>query len=614
MKEKYNTKTAYLAASIIISLLLLLQFILLTVNNINEAKSTTYAYVVHLETIIEKNRDKEEVLVASLKDDYIVLAKAVSYYLDHYPDTAYGAEELQKICSLMSIDEINVFDENGTIISSTQPDYVGYSFDSGEQISYFTPMLSDRSLTMCQDITPNTAVGKPMIYAITWNESGTQMVQVGIEPVRLLNELESNNIQATVEGIALDEDMDLVVAEASTHEIVGSKDKSYLAKQLSEITDCKTESGKTSFSVRTSLAGRSGYYYCSTDYTEDYCICAFLNHRSFAVRTAQSIFIVFIYLLVAFFVIMIIVRRLITTRKENYEHMQIFESMSEIYYSLHLLDLKKNTAVEYSSKNQVKDVFNNTETQKANVIMTGIMKATMSDEYLQRGLEFTDLTTLAERMRNKKIISMELLGKNVGWIRMSFITIEAEDGLPVKAVVATQIIDEEKKTAESLYKKSHIDELTGCYNRRAYNSDVLAYQDSPEERDFAYISFDVNNLKTVNDTLGHEAGDELINGVAECMKHVFSKHGKIYRLGGDEFTGLLRADGDLMKMLCDEFDRQISSWHGKLVGSLSVSYAYVLSTEAKGKSMNEIAGIADRKMYEAKAKYYSQKGIDRRRR
>ncbi len=613
MKKKYTMKTASVIAVIIITVMLLLQCILITLNNIHEAETTTNAYLIHAKTIIEKNQNEEEVLLSSLKADYIILAKAVSYYLDNNPDAVCDKDELQKICSLMSIDEIHIFDEEGRIISSTIPDYIGYSFDSGEQISYFIPMLSDKSLTMCQDVTPNTADGKPMVYAITWNESGTHMVQVGIEPIRLMNELKSHDIQSTVDDIALNEDMSIIVADASTLEVVGSKNKDYIAKNLSEVSDVKPKSVENSFSTQVKLAGQEGSYFCNTGFTGEYCICIFLSHASFFGRTLQSILIVCVYLLIAFFVIMFVIRRLISTREESYKHLQILQSMSEIYYSLHLLDLKKNTAMEYSSKNQVKEAFNNAGTNKANVIMNGIMQATMSDEYLQRGLEFTDLTTIAERMRGKKIISMELLGKNVGWIRMSFITLETEGDLPVKAIVSTQIIDEEKKMAESLYKKSHMDELTECFNRRAYNSDILVYENSVEDKDFAYISFDVNGLKTVNDTLGHEAGDELICSAAECMKKVFLRHGKIYRIGGDEFVGLVRADGNLMKMLCENFDHQISIWHGTLVQSISVSYGYVLSSEAKDLSINEIASLADKRMYESKAKHYRLKGLDRRR-
>lgn len=84
----------------------------------------------------------------------------------------------------MSVDEIHLFDETGCITSGSVPKYFGYSFDSGTQMSYFKPMLTDKSLTMCQDVTPNTSEGKAMMYAITWNEAGTMMVQVGLKPLR----------------------------------------------------------------------------------------------------------------------------------------------------------------------------------------------------------------------------------------------------------------------------------------------------------------------------------------------------------------------------------------------------------------------------------------------
>ena len=60
-------------------------------------------------------------------------------------------------------------------------------------MAYFKPMLDDKNLTMCQDVTPNTSNGKKMMYAITWNDDGTKMIQVGIEPRRLLNEVKQKD-------------------------------------------------------------------------------------------------------------------------------------------------------------------------------------------------------------------------------------------------------------------------------------------------------------------------------------------------------------------------------------------------------------------------------------
>lgn len=613
IKNKYTMKSINMIAVGIIITMVVLQFVMLMLNNSREAKSSTSAYLTQVETIIEKDDQEEETLLSSLKNEYTILAKAVAYYLDHNTAATYDAKELQKICSLMSIDEIHIFNTAGSIVSSSIPRYVGYTLFSGEQIGYFLPMLSDKSLTLCQDMTPNTADGKPMVYAMTWNELGTQMVQVGIEPVRLMQELEENNIETTIKGIALDENMTVIAADASTLEVVGAQNEEYLGQQLSKVTSLDDDDLKKGFVSKATLDDQQGLYYCSARFTDDYCLCVFLNHRYFYARTAEFVFATFFYILAATLIILTVFRRLMASREENYQHLQVFQSMSEIYYSLHLLDLKNDTTTEYTSRNQVKEAFVKDATNKATVIMPEIMKATMSDEYLQRGLEFADITTLSERMRGKKVISMELLGKNVGWIRMSFIAVETEGDLPVKAIIATQIIDEEKKAAQSLYEKSHMDELTNCYNRRAYSEDVAEYHSNASEDEFAYISFDVNGLKTVNDDLGHEAGDELIRGAASCMKKAFLKHGRVYRVGGDEFVGLVHADAGLLKMLCEDFDEQISCWCGLLVKEISVSYGCVLSSEVEGMSMTEIASLADKRMYESKAKHYEEKGIERRR-
>ncbi|MCR5624489.1 MAG: GGDEF domain-containing protein [Lachnospiraceae bacterium] len=613
-KKSYSIKSAYLVTFVISILMLFLQLFILSINHQREAKVTTGTYLQQVEVILAKNEHQEDALINSLKDDYISLAKAVSYNLDNNPKAIDDIKELQKICSLMSIDEIHIFDETGKIFASSVESDIGYTFDSGEQIAYFKPMLSDRTLTMFQNITPNTAEGKMMVYAITWNEKQTQMVQIGVESTRLENELKLNELQTTVDTIPLDKYMSIVITDKNTGKIEGSSEREYLGKSLDEISNLNVSSIKdTLFKKNVNLSNTPFPSFCTTKSTDKYYICVFLNYHYFLDRTLQSLIIILVYLVISFFSIIHIIKKLLLSREENIQHMEVFQSMSEIYYSLHMVNLKKNTVKVYSAKDQVRDSYNESSKKaKADEMMISIMYATMSDEYLDRGLEFTDINSLPERMKDKKVISMELLGKNVGWIRMSFITITEEDGYPVKIIVATQIIDEEKKMAESLYEKSHIDELTKCYNRRAYNNDIQLLTDCSENMDYAYVSLDLNGLKTVNDTLGHEAGDELIKGAVDCMNKAFSGHGKVYRVGGDEFAAILSVDGNLMKMLCDDLEKYMKEWEGELVKELSISYGYVLSDEVKGQTMSEIANLADKRMYEAKEKYYKDKGITRR--
>ena len=102
-------------------------------------------------------------------------------------------------------------------------------------MQYFKPMLTDKELTMCQDITPNTAEGKKMMYAITWNEDGTKMIQVGIEPKRLLKEIKQNNTSRVVADMPVYEGMEIFVADAQSKVIEGATNRRQIGKTLDEI-------------------------------------------------------------------------------------------------------------------------------------------------------------------------------------------------------------------------------------------------------------------------------------------------------------------------------------------------------------------------------------------
>ena len=74
-----------------------------------------------------------------------------------------------------------------------------------------------------------------MMYAITWNEDGTKMIQVGIEPKRLLNEIKQNNISNVVAGMPVYKAMEIMVADADTQVIEGATDSSKLGKKLEDV-------------------------------------------------------------------------------------------------------------------------------------------------------------------------------------------------------------------------------------------------------------------------------------------------------------------------------------------------------------------------------------------
>lgn len=146
------------------------------------------------------------------------------------------------------------------------------------------------------------------------------------------------------------------------------------------------------------------------------------------------------------------------------------------------------------------------------------------------------------------------------------------------------------------------DSLTELKNKTAYmmylNKINLEY--IPAHKPFAIIIFDLNNLKHVNDTIGHEQGDELIVLASKFICKMFA-HSPVFRIGGDEFISILdSADYDKRNELEEEFNYYMSltknsnNWK-------DVCIACGMSTFMEdGQTFDEIFKTADRRMYENK--------------
>lgn len=170
----------------------------------------------------------------------------------------------------------------------------------------------------------------------------------------------------------------------------------------------------------------------------------------------------------------------------------------------------------------------------------------------------------------------------------------------------------ESENENHLYIQSNIDEMTGLFNRRAYEDDVKELEENNTNSKLVYAAVDVNGLKQTNDNIGHSAGDELICGAASCLKNTFGNYGRIYRTGGDEFVAIFYADEDKLKKLSTEINEATESWRGNMVDSLVMSIGYASKKEFPQENITEISKTADKRMYEVKRQYYARKGLDRR--
>lgn len=123
-----------------------------------------------------------------------------------------------------------------------------------------------------------------------------------------------------------------------------------------------------------------------------------------------------------------------------------------------------------------------------------------------------------------------------------------------------------EKSNAQLWTQAHHDPLTGAYNRRAFDEDweQIRALSQRHEVNVCFILFDCDHFKTINDTYGHNIGDEVIRIIAEILSSMLRNGEKLYRLGGDEFACLLTdATSDEGYQAANRAERVVASYNFK---------------------------------------------------
>ncbi len=160
----------------------------------NLAYEDTMVTFSQIEQILDENHSELHEIRKEYTQNCLNNAETIARIIEGTPDVIYDADELREIARITDVDEIHIFDDTGRMFAGTIPKYYGYTFDSGEQMEFFKPMLTDKSLRLVQDITPNTAEGKLMQYSAVWSENGDFIVQVGMEPTSVMVVIEKTEM------------------------------------------------------------------------------------------------------------------------------------------------------------------------------------------------------------------------------------------------------------------------------------------------------------------------------------------------------------------------------------------------------------------------------------
>lgn len=191
------------------------------------------------------------------------------------------------------------------------------------------------------------------------------------------------------------------------------------------------------------------------------------------------------------------------------------------------------------------------------------------------------------------------------WVQITASLVRDPHGNPAYWITLVENLTDTKMLVRSLTHQSLHDELTGLPNRAQFLrrlETILAAQDRPERLALWYL--DLDGFKVVNDSLGHDAGDEVIRTIAERLHHVLDEDMLVARVGGDEFAGLIqgaRCGSELEKFLnkiLDEIGRVIHSGHHEISMSASVG---VVDRDTAGLTAAELLRAANLTLHWAKS-------------
>ncbi len=185
---------------------------------------------------------------------------------------------------------------------------------------------------------------------------------------------------------------------------------------------------------------------------------------------------------------------------------------------------------------------------------------------------------------------------------------EARDNI---ARLKKKVTDMEQKAqkisrqAKQFEKAAMRDGLTGLFSRGAFD---LKFREAIHEcmekkKSFALVMFDVDKFKSINDTLGHVAGDKVLKKVAECLEETFRKDDVIARYGGDEFVAFIwGVSGEMARERVVDFKKNLKKRHfvSHKAGEINLTVSAGISVFIEGDTAESVIERADKAMYSAK--------------
>lgn len=588
-----------------------------------EANYTAQTTFYHIEQILNENQKDLNKQKKEYRQTCIDNAQAVAYSLQENPDALYNIDELKKIAQYVEVDEIHIFNKQGVIISGTHPEYYGYSFDSGKQLSFFKPLLSNQNLQLTQKIMENTASHIKMQYSALWSENKEFIVQVGMNHENASKSTKKNQLSYLFKLFRVNNEAQYYAINSKNHKIVGTTHH-HIGDVASSIglKDTQIKEAKNGFF--TEIDGQLSY--CVSKKIKNNYIYCIIPVRVLFKEVPKNC----LEMIVCLIIISILFRLLII----KYIRVYVIDSINQINHQLSKIskgqldeEVSINNSLEFQKLshyiNEMKQslLVNN---KKMDYILTQTNQLIGFYEYNQKlntlylsdgfkeifSLNSQQCTQFKEDINdfidflNK--INTHQVEKDIYYLPQMKRYIQINDRkdqditLGVMIDITTSYIKRKKIEIER-----DVDELTQIYNRNGLKIKINKLLEDKNIAQYALIFIDLDDLKQVNDVYGHYCGDLYLKQMTNVLKTISGEKCLVGRLGGDEFIAFFH-HYDSMEKLNNDIN-QLNEIRDQIVlladdHSVNLAFSYGVCYGTESTDLQRMIEIADYKMYENKRK------------
>lgn len=222
----------------------------------------------------------------------------------------------------------------------------------------------------------------------------------------------------------------------------------------------------------------------------------------------------------------------------------------------------------------------------------------------EKGYENTDIISKSEhffQICDEAVSYAEVYSQKKATALDKLEKVVLADILGLVLIIGTELVKAVRFAAQNriLQKKVYLDEATGLPNKNKCEEILNAPDPIPADELVAMCVFDLNNLRTINNNLGHDKGDEYIRSFAIQLRKAVPEEFFAGRDGGDEFIAVLKGLDHNGVRECLQNIRDHAAEYSRKNPEMPISYAagYALSSDFDGCTMRDLFRFADKNMY-----------------